>query len=160
MSGFGNASVGGLVQGTNFNAVVETIAAGTAYTLTNSYASITFGTTSPALTLNKVGRWLIMASAQLDYVGATVVAETAGLKLRRTNNTAADVTGGSIVTIDLPVSTTLSHTLGVFHLPIANYTTTHVDDSVAIQATVSAGLGAGTIQVVAAKITAIYLGAN
>lgn len=147
-----------LTQGTNFNAVVQTLATGTAYQLTNSAAALDFGTTDPVVVLNKAGRWLIFAEVQLEYTGATVIAETASLKLRRTNNTAADVTTAR--TLDLPVATTLTHTYGSFKLPVANYTTAATDDSITIFGNVSAGLGAGTIDASAASITALYLGAT
>lgn len=147
-----------LLQGSNFNAVVQTLAAGTVYSLTNAYATLDFGTTDPTIVLNKVGRWLIFADVQLTYTGATVVAETASVKLRRTNNTAADITTERV--IDLPVSTTLTNTYGSFNLPVANVTTANVDDSISIQAKVSAALSAGTIDATAAHLTALYLGPN
>lgn len=152
------SSIQSLSQGTNFNAVVQTLAVGTAYTLTNAHAVLDFGTTDPTVVLNKAGKWLIFAEAQLDMVGATVVAETAAVKLRRTNNTAADVTTERV--IDLLVTVTLSHTLGTFMLPVAYYTTTNVDDSISVMAKVSATLGAGSIQAVGASLTALYLGPN
>jgi hypothetical protein len=122
---------------------------GTVYTLTNTAAAVVFGTTSPAITLAEAGTYLLFAHVQLAAAGATVVAETATLKLRRTNNTAADVSSSSIL-LGLPASTTLTHTLGVFALPPVLYTTTNTDDSVTVFANVSAALSVGTITAVAA----------
>lgn len=132
---------------------------GTVYSLTNTAAAVALGTTSPTVTLNLIGRWLITAAVQLTYTGATVVAETATLKLRRTNNTAADLTSSSLV-IDLPVATTLTNTYGIVLLPSVVYTTAATTDIVTIFANVSAGLGAGTIDAAAngTFILATYLG--
>lgn len=123
--------------------------AGTAYAFTNTAAAIDLGTTDPSITITTAGTWKITACVQLTYTGATVVAETATVKLRRTNNTAADLTS-STLTIDLPVATTLTHTYGLVMLPAVYYTTTATTDIVTIFGNVSAALGAGTIDAVAA----------
>lgn len=117
---------------------------GTVYTLTNTAAAVAFGTTSPSLTIDKAGTYLIQGRMQLAYTGATVATETATVKLRRTNNTAADLTSGS-TTIDLPVSTALTYTYGTVQIPPVVYTTANTNDVVTIFANVSATLGAGTI---------------
>ena len=76
-----------------------------------------------------------------------MVVETAALKVRRTNNTAADVS--VVLPIDLRVATTLTNTEGVFQIPCFAYTTANADDALTIFANVSAGLGAGTIDATA-----------
>lgn len=131
---------------------------GTVYTLTNTAAAVAFGTTSPSVTLDKAGTYLIQGRIQMAYTGATVVAETATVKLRRTNNTAADLTSGSTV-VDLPVATTLTYTYGTVQIPPVIYTTTNTNDIVTIFANVSATLGAGTItaEVGGTNITAIRM---
>ncbi len=121
---------------------------GTAYSLTDTAAAITFGTTSPAKVISAAGTYLIFGQVQLEYTGATVVAETATLKLRRTNNTPADL-ASSTLTLDLPVATTLTNTYGIFPIRPIVYTTTNADDSLSIFANVSAALGAGTINATA-----------
>ena len=115
------------------------------------------GTTDPVVVLDKAGTYLILAQVQLEYTGATVAAETASVKVRRTNNTAADVS--SVVVVDLPVATTLTHTYGVVSIPPIVYTTALTNDSLEIFANVSAALGAGTIDASATgtKIQAIRL---
>lgn len=133
------ADSGGPV-GQNFSAYLT----GTVYTFTNTATAVTGGTTSPTVTLTSAGTYLIFGQVQMAYTGATVVAETAPLKLRRTNNTPADLTSSSLV-IDLPVSTALTYTYGTVRLPQVIYTTTNTNDIVTIFANVSANLGAGTI---------------
>ena len=116
---------------------------GTAYTLTNAAAAVDFGTTDPAIVLAQAGTYLVLAQIHLDYAAATVVAETATIKVRRTNNTAADVS--VVPVIDLPVATTETKTLGFFSVPPFVYTTANTDDAITIFANVSATLGAGAI---------------
>lgn len=132
------------------------IGAGTSYTLTNTAAAVVLGTTSPVLVLPAAGTYLINSSIDLDTAGATVVAETATVKLRRTNETAADITGGSF-TIDLPVMTTLTQTLGRYSLGQVVYSTLNTDDSLTIFANVSATLGAGSIKATGGRIVAVRL---
>lgn len=129
-------------------ATTSAYSAGTAYALTNSAAALDFGTTDPSITIPYGGTWEITACVQLSYNAATVAAETATLKLRRTNNTAADLSNSS-VTIDLPVSTTLTNTYGFITLPPVIYTTVNANDVVTIFGNVSAALGAGTIDATA-----------
>ncbi len=136
--------INGVVIGTNF----PIYGVGTAYALTNTAAAVDFGTTDPSITITSAGTYLLIAQVQLDYAGATVVAETATVKLRRTNNTPADV-AASIITLDLPVATTLTNTYGIFTLPPVLYTTAAITDAVTIFANVSATLGAGTVNAVA-----------
>jgi len=127
--------------------LVSTQGAGTAYSLTNAAAKVDFGTTDPVIVIDKPGTYEVLAQIQLEYTGATVAAETATVKVRRTNNTAADAS--SVVVIDLPVATTLTHTYGIITIPPFTYTTANSDDSLEIFANVSAALGAGTIDATA-----------
>ena len=120
---------------------------GTAYAFTNTAAAIDFGTTDPSIVLDKAGTYDICAVVNMAYNGATVVAETASLKVRRTNNTAADLS--VVLPIDLRVATTLTNTEGTFQIPCFSYTTSATDDSITIFANVSAALGAGTIDATA-----------
>lgn len=138
------------------NAGLSVIAAGTIYTMTNADAAVAFGTTSPSLVLPQAGTYLLLSSAQLEAAGATITTQTANIKLRRTNNTAADITGAS-KTIDIPVMTTLTQTLGIFQLGPVVYTTTNTDDAISVYGSLSANTGAGTITVSAAQIVAVQL---
>jgi hypothetical protein len=146
------------VNGGPLLSTLAAYATGTVYTLTNTAAALDFGTTDPSITIPYAGTWMITARVQLAFTGATVVAETATLKLRRTNNTAADLTSGSTI-IDLPAATTLTSTYGVVQLPPVFYTTAFANDVVTIFGNVSATLGAGTItaEVGGTNITAIRI---
>lgn len=143
--GSGNVTEQGIrVNGGKLLQNLSAYATGTVYSLTNTAAALSFGTTSPTITIPTAGTWKITARVQLAYAGATVSTETATLKLRRTNNTAADLTNGSL-TVDLPVATTLTNTYGTVTLPPVYYTTLNANDVVTIFGNVSATLGAGTI---------------
>lgn len=134
-------------------AVQAAYGTGTAYSLTNTAAALDFGTTDPAIVIPGSGTWKLSAIVQLNYTGATVVTETATLKLRRTNNTAADIANTTLL-LDLPVATTLTNTYGTFALMRVLYTTTNANDAIAIFGSVSATLGAGTIDATAACLLA------
>lgn len=131
------------INGAPLGKTVTAYGVGTVYTFTNTAAAVDFGTTDPAIVLNAAGTYMIFGQVNVAYAGATVVAETATFKVRRTNNTAADLS--AVVVMDLPVATTLTNNYGIVTIPPLVYTTTAVDDAVTLFANVSAGLGAGTI---------------
>lgn len=120
---------------------------GAVYAFTNTAAAIDFGTTDPSIVLAEAGTYLVFGQVHLAYNGATVAAETATVKVRRTNNTAADLS--TVVVVDLPVATTLTHSYGTVSIPPFTYTTTAVDDVVTLFGNVSAALSAGTIDATA-----------
>lgn len=133
---------------------LSVFAAGTAYTLTAVSAGVDFGTTDPILTINAVGTYRISATVQVELVGATFAAnQTLTVKLRRTNNTAADV-ANSTVSYTVPITTTLTQTLAIFDLPEVPYTTALTTDTIQIFADVSATPSAGSITIRAASIFA------
>lgn len=132
-------------------------AAGTAYTFTNTPAALDFGTTDPAITVNVAGTYAIFAQVKVDLTGATFAAnQTLTLKLRRTNNTAADLSNGTM-TVTTPIITTQTYTLGVFNLPPVIYTTALTNDAVTIFGDISVVPGAGSITASAANIVALRI---
>lgn len=155
----GTSSVGPLVDSvdgtTPLNNLISAYGAGTAYAFTNAAAAIDFGTTDPSITLSNAGTYTIYAQVHVAYAAATVVAETATLTVRRTNNTAADL--GQSVVIDLPVSTVLTHSYGIVTLPPFSVTTANTNDALTINANVSATLGAGTINATAVGTSIIAI---
>jgi len=136
------------------NTVTTTTAAGTAYTLTATPAALDFGTTDPVIVLTEAGDYLLRFYVVLNYVGATfATSRDVIFKLRRTNNTAADVTGGS-VTLATGVVTTLTlpgQQIAVVDVP---YTTANTNDSLTIFGSVSVLPSAGSVNVSAAQISA------
>lgn len=141
----------------DLNYTVTTIAAGTAYTLTATPAALDFGTTDPAITIAKPGTYRVSGTVTLNYTGATFAASrTVTVKLRRTNNTAADLTGGTL-TLATAVVTTVTATFAVIQLPTVVYTTTNTNDAITIFADVSVIPSAGTFDAVAAQVIATRL---
>lgn len=131
---------------TNINAY------GTGYNLTNTSALVDFSTTDPQITITQSGTWKINAGVYINYVGATVTNQTLTFKLRRTNNTAADVV--STPTLNLTPCTTTNGFGAFIQLPPFWYSTSNANDVLALWGNISATLSQGNIQVVGAWITA------
>lgn len=132
-------------------------AAGTAYQLTNTSALLNFGTTDPTLVLTSPGVYLLLARVRVDYTGATFAAVRTGtLKLRRTNNTAADIANSTVQYLT-DIITTLTYTLEVIDLPPIVYTTTNSDDSISIFGDISVVPTAGSLDTVEASIVAVKI---
>lgn len=135
---------------------VSSVAVGSVYTLTNAAAAAVFGTTSPSITLPTPGTYLISVRAQTRLVGATFAANrTVTLSLRRTNNTAANLTGGTI-TGTSSILTLITGTL-TDHCWQAVYTTSNNDDVITIFASIDVVPSAGSIVLAEASITAVGL---
>lgn len=126
---------------------------GTAYTVTNAAAAIVLGTTSPTVTLDQDGTYLIIARARYELVGATFAASRLlTLKLNRTNNTPADLTNGTVL-YNTPIVTTLTSTLTELTI-MAIYTTTNIDDVIVLSTLVGTVPSAGSLTVNEASIVA------
>lgn len=132
-------------------------AAGTAYQFTNTAALLNFGTTDPSLTLTSAGVYLLLARVRVDYTGATFAAvRTVTLKIRRTNNTAADI-ANSTIQAQTEIITTLTYTLGVIDLPPIVYTTTNNNDVLEIWGDVDTVPTAGSLDAVEASLVAVKI---
>jgi hypothetical protein len=132
-------------------------ASGTSYQLTATPAQVVFGTTSPSLTITSSGVWLLLARARVDYTGSTFAAvRTGALKLRRTNNTAADIASATAGFLT-DIITTLTYTLVEFDLPPVVYTTTNATDIIQLYGSISVIPTAGSIDISEAAIVAVKL---
>jgi len=130
---------------------------GTVYTITNTQAPIDFGTTDPSITITKPGTYLIMAHANWENVGATyALNRTITTKLRRTNNTAADLAGSSTA-FGTGIITALSGVAGNIHLPTVLYTTINTDDIIQIFGGIDTVASAGSTTCTEASIVAVRL---
>lgn len=139
----------------NPNAPLSVYGAGTAYVVTNVSAVVDMGTTDPTLVISAIGSWALRAWINLKFNGATFAAVKAvTIKLRRTNNTAADVTGSTAV-FTVPIVTTVDHTAGFIHLPEVIYTTALATDSISIFIDVATAPSAGSLDVIACGIIAM-----
>lgn len=132
--------------------------AGTAYSLTATPAAVDLGTTDPVIVLNKAGKYRISARVQIRFNGATFAASRDVVtKLRRTNNTPADIANSS-TTLPTGIVTTQTGLFEVFNLPEVFYETALDDDSITLFSSVSTLPSAGSIQVVEASIFAQRVG--
>lgn len=132
-------------------------ASGTVYSLTNAAAAIDFGTIDPALTITATGIYLIMADVVINYNGATFAAtQDVTIKLRRTNNTPADLTGGTRV-VKASIVTTITGTLAQVSFAAEPYATSNVDDAIALYGLVATTPAAGSLDIISASIRAIRL---
>lgn len=149
-----------LSDGSDKNYSLSVYAAGTAYALTATSAALDFGTTDPTLVLNKGGTYLLLASVNLQFNGATFAASrTVTLKLRRTNNTAADVANSSAV-LGTGITVTVTGNFATVNLPPVVYSTSGaavITDSISIFGDVSVVPSAGSLDATQASITAVRL---
>jgi len=132
---------------------------GTAHTITGaSFAAVVFGTSgTQQITLTTAGTWMLYARARTDYNGATFAAvRTVSYKLRRTNNTAGDVTNAATA-FKTEIITTLTYTALDVAFPPVQYVTANVDDVLQMQVAIDTDPTAGSIEIVEADIVAVYL---
>lgn len=110
----------------NYGAVTDR---DTAYDFTNSEAEVSIASNGINLTINQVGTWMIMARIRIDYSQATYSTDNnnLNLKIRRTNNTPADVSNTTVIA-KLRDVTTAYFTADVVDLPPVFYTTTSTSD--------------------------------
>lgn len=156
--GTGAASVAAALTNLGLGYAPTTVyAAGTAYTVLNSQNAVDFGTTDPALVLAVAGTYLLLARLRLDFVGATFTGgEVFTGKLRRTNNTAADVSNATSSAV-MPAVTTKTYTQFFIDLPPVVYTTANTNDAIAMYAGLDVSPGAGALKVTEASIVAVKL---
>ncbi len=137
---------------------IASFAVGSAYSVTNSSAAVTFGTTNPVIRLTTAGTYLLFVPITVQFNGATFGSNaTVTLKIRRTNNTAADVSN-STTTFGTGVVTTASGVLTRAQLPLVGYTTSNTDDLLTVYADVSAGPSAGSLQITSCSVLALKVG--
>jgi hypothetical protein len=131
--------------------------AGTAYTLTNSSQLLTFGTTSPSLTISAAGTYLIRSHVQTNLVGATMAANrNITFVIHRTNNTPWDVSPKAQV-IKTDITSLKAYTLPIGAIPEFVYTTANTNDVLEIWGFIDTVPTAGSISIVDAQIIAVRL---
>ena len=145
------------VAATGHGASLSGYATGTASNLTATAAVLGLGTGSPAITIATAGTYLLMACANLSLNAATFAANrTATLKIRRTNNTAADLANASR-TINTGVTSLITGQLSQVSVPAVVYTAS-AGDILQVWGSVSVVPTAGNLQCDSAEIIAIRIG--
>lgn len=128
--------------------------AGTPYNLTTTSSKITFGTTSPQITLTSPGTYSIRTNVLVGYTGlVSVGTRTLNVKLRRTNNTASDLTNASTDFVTPAASVALTSSAGDVDVPEIFYTTSNSNDVIELWGSISAAISLGNIQAQQASIT-------
>lgn len=139
-----------------FNPLTAYITGPPSYTLTNAVANVVLSANA-AITITQPGRYMLRCVMKVNLSGATFAAnETLTFKLRRTNNTAADL-ANSTETWILPITTIESFTLGLLVLPEVIYDTLNSNDVIQIQAGLTTAPSAGQAQVVTVNLIAIRI---
>ena len=142
-------------SGVGYGPGLSVYASGTAYTVTATPALVDFGTTDPSITITSPGTWLILARLRYDLNAATFAARTVTSLLRRTNNTAADLTNSSTAWL---TGTTTTVTSTQFQaIPPILYQTSNSNDTIQLWGSVSVLPSAGTLTVTEASIVAIKI---
>lgn len=135
---------------------ITVYAAGTAYVLTATPTALDFGTTDPVLTINQAGTYIIRARVVVATPTTSGIPTGLGtliFKLRRTNNTAADLTN-STTTFAWSEPTASGFPVNqVITLPEVIYNTVETTDSLTIFGTNDSG----TVDVTEASIVAIRI---
>lgn len=129
---------------------------GANYTFTTTPALLDFGTTDPITTIAAAGTYLLMGRAVIQFSGTTWDASRIiTLKLRRTNNTAADISNAttSYYTRTVAVAESWGQ---IVPLPAVLYTAT-AGDIIQLWGSVSALPTAGTLYTSEASIIAVPL---
>jgi hypothetical protein len=130
--------------------------AGTAYSLTTTPQKVDFGTTDPVITLPAAGTYIIFTNIKIEYAGLTTVLNACDFKLRRTNNTAADLANAA-TTFNV-VATLLTGTGGDVDIAPIIYTTTNNNDVIELWANRQNGVSLlGNINIGEASIVAIRI---
>lgn len=113
-----------LVEGATFS--VD--GAGTAAPLASLYATLDFGTTDPTITITRAGTYLILA--RVEIVDNSLTAQSSPkFKLRRTNNTAGDLSNSESA-LTLPTSS--EYVIYPNSLAPMIYTTANANDVIAL----------------------------
>jgi len=134
-------------------------ASGTAYSITTTSTNLDFGTTDPTLTISSAGTYRLFARVSLKYNAATFAASrTVTLKLRRNNNTPADI-ANTTITLATDIITTKTYEFAVATLPMVGYTTANANDQLMIFASIDTGPTAGSLDAIEAQITATRINA-
>ena len=142
---------------TAYITLLSVYAAGTAYSLTNTPALLNFGTTDPSLTITKAGTWLLLGRVNIKYNGATFIASrTVTIKIRRTNNTAADI-ANTTSAFATGIVTTFTENFAVADMQPVFYTTTNTNDVLEIWGSIDTVPSAGSIDTTEASLIAIRL---
>jgi hypothetical protein len=110
------------------------------HTFSETPEALQFNAANQSLVIATTGRWMLIARVKIDYSFATYSADnkSLNLKLRRTNNTAADI-ADTTIQVRLRDVTTAYFTANVLELPVVFYNTTNTTDALSIYGWLDSG---------------------
>jgi hypothetical protein len=110
------------------------------HTFSETPEALQFNAVNQSLVINATGKWLLLAKVRVDYSWATYSEDNKilNLKLRRTNNSAADI-ADTTVAIKLRDVSTAYFTAQVVDLPQVVYNTTNTTDALSIYGWLDSG---------------------
>lgn len=137
---------------------VESYAAGTAYTVTDTPSAVDFGTTDPVVVLAQPGVYKVSGWAVVENINATFAAnETLTLALHEDNNVNADLDDGlSVYTFPI-IAVGITETAAIIYWEASEYTTANTDDTITIYASLSTAPGAGSVEISQAFVKAMRI---
>lgn len=118
------------VGGGGFPAHFEAYGEGSSYTLTGASSAVTFGTTSPAITITEAGTYRIKIGAEAGFSNTGGVMGICEIKARRTNNTAADLDNGLVQFALVSTDSNLWRASGYWEAEA--YVTANTNDQIAV----------------------------
>lgn len=132
--------------------------AGTVYTLTTTSQKVDFGTTDPVVTIPSPGTYLIFTNIKLEANGLTLaVARQSDFKLRRTNNTAADIPNAVTNFKSPAIAVAQNGTAGDVDMAVIKYTTENSGDVLELWGSISGSTLSGTMTVGEASVVAVKI---
>ena len=130
---------------------------GTNAPINNTTGLLTFGTTSPTITITAAGTYFVTAGLSQYFNNANFsTPRTATYKVRRSNNTATDLTE-TLVTNLLSTGGAMTMDAGGWSLPGAIYTTSNTNDVLEVWATLDGNPASGNFEAKKGWIVAIKL---
>jgi hypothetical protein len=135
---------------------VSAVALGTAYTLTTTPQLLTFGTTSPSITLPTKGTWFLFATA-LSPITDVTATYAINLFLQRINNTAAQVPNSALNVTRITSSSGVQGSDSQIVLPLGFYSTTTAGDTIQLWGGITITSGSPTITVTGASLFAFQI---
>jgi len=144
---------GKVIAGSNgYNLAVYS--SGNAAVITTANGLLTFGTTSPTLTIDKAGTYLIQSRVnQYRNNASHISTHIITYRLRRTNNTASDIVN-SITSNTDEAHAALTETEWIVDLPTIVYTTTNTNDTLEIWGVIDLTTSTGSHEATEANIVA------
>jgi hypothetical protein len=153
----GATGAAGAAGSTVVGAISAQVGMTQALALTGSNPNVQVGTVTKTLAASAGKTYLLFARCRFDYVGATFAAtQIINFKLRRTNNTAADISS-AVGNMQTAIITTLSYTAGQIVIVAIPYTTAGVSDVIIPCATIDVLPSAGSVEAVECSLTVVEL---